>query len=253
MKIINALILLLIVVLAAPLTGAAQDLCAVSESTPATVTAAWLKEHAGHEKLVLIHIGNKQEYDEGHIRGAVYLGSREISTSMEEDPLSLQLPSDEKLKQVFESAGVSNDSRIILYWGKDWVTPTTRFYFTLDVMGLKNNVSILDGGMPAWTAAGGDLTRDVPQPAKGTLSFKTDRSKVAMAGWLSPNLKSGDVAIIDARDERFYDGSAVGGHPRGGHLPGSKNIPYTAIVDENNRLKDDASLKKLFADAGVEP
>ncbi|REJ77518.1 MAG: sulfurtransferase [Acidobacteria bacterium] len=231
----------------------AQDACAVTEDTPATVTAEWLAEHIGHQKLVLIHIGQKQEYDEGHIPGAVYMSNRDVSTTPEESPLSLQLPTDTKLKEVFEKAGVSNNSRIVLYWGKDWVSPTTRIYFTLDAMGLKNNVSILDGGMPAWTAAGNKLSKDVPQPAKGDLSFATDRERVAMADWLSANLNKDDVKIIDSRDERFYDGSAVGGHPRGGHLPGSKNIPYNSIVDEENRLKDDETLRKMFEGAGVRP
>ncbi|HUF03007.1 MAG TPA: rhodanese-like domain-containing protein [Aridibacter sp.] len=246
-------LLFLMLILAASLPATAQDLCAVTETTPATVTSEWLSEHVGHDKLVLIHVGNPQEYGEGHIPGAVLMANRDVSTTPEESPLSLQLPSDGKLKDAFEKAGVSNDSRIILYWGKDWVTPTTRIYFTLDAMGLKNNVSILDGGMPAWIAAGGSLSKGVPQPARGSLSFTTDRSKLAMADWLSSNLENDDVRIIDARDTRFYDGTAVGGHPRGGHLPGAKNIPFNSIVDDNNRFKDEATLRKMFADAGVEP
>ncbi|QQS40898.1 MAG: sulfurtransferase [Acidobacteriota bacterium] len=247
----SLLFLMLAFVLSIP--AAAQDLCAVTEMTPPTVTAEWLSEHVGHEKLVLIHIGQKPEYDEGHIPGAVYMASRDISTTPEESDLSLQLPSDERLKETFERAGVSNDSRIILYWGKDWVTPTTRYYFTLDAMGLKNNVSILDGGMPAWVASGGSLSMEIPSPERGSLSFTTDRSKVAMADWLNSNLKKDDVRVVDARDARFYDGTSVGGHPRAGHIPGSKNIPFSSIVDENNRFKDEATLRKMFAEAGVEP
>lgn len=230
-----------------------QESCAVSEKTPPTVTAEWLKQHIGHKNLVLIHIGNKDEYGDGHIPGAVYMSNRAVSTTPDESNLSLQLPSDEKLRDVFERVGVSNDSRIILYWGKDWVTPTTRVYFTLDVMGMKDNVSILDGGMPAWAAAGGKLTKDVPSPDRGSLSFTSDRDKVAKVDWLAARLKSDDIKIIDSRDARFYDGSAVGGHPRGGHLPGSKNIPYSTIVDSGNKLKSESEIRKLFTDAGVKP
>ncbi|MCO6510641.1 MAG: sulfurtransferase [Aridibacter famidurans] len=247
------LTLFLMLSLALSVPSAAQDLCAVTETTPATVTAEWLNEHVGHDKMVLIHVGSPQEYADGHIPGAVLMGNREVSTTPDESPLSLQLPSDDRLRETFEKAGVSNDSRIIVYWGKDWVTSATRIYFTLDAMGLKNNVSILDGGMPAWVSSGGSLSKEVPSPARGSLSFTTDRNKVAMADWLNSNLKSEDVRVIDARDSRFYDGTSVGGHPRAGHIPGSKNIPFNSIVDENNRFKDEATLRKLFTDAGVEP
>ncbi len=246
-------ILLLLLLALGAAAGNAQDSSAVSGSTPAIVTAEWLAEHINDQKLVILNIGPKEEYDAGHIPGALYLSNRSVSTTPDESPLSLQLPSDEKLKETFEAAGVSNDTRIILYAGGEWVTPTTRVYFTLDVMGLKSNTSILDGGLPAWTAAGNELSKDVPAPKRGSLAFKIDRSKVAEMGWLASNLGKDNVKIIDARDARFYDGTAVGGYPRGGHLPGSKNIPYTTLVDEKDKLKDDAALRKMFEEAGVRP
>lgn len=246
--IISAVILVM-----ASVSAQAQETCAVTESTPPIVSADWLARHIGHKNLVILHIGQEEEYTEGHIPGAQYISSRAVSTTPEENELSLQVPSDEKLKDVFESLGVSNDTRVILYYGKDWVTPTTRIYFTLDLMGLKNNTSILDGGMPAWVTAGNKLTKDVPAPARGSLNFTSNRDLVAMADWLSSNLNNDGVKIIDARNERFYDGSSVGGHPRGGHLPGARNIPYTSIVDENNRFKDEATLRQMFTDAGVKP
>ena len=235
------------------LSAQAQDSCAVTENTPPIVKAEWLKEHIGHKNLVLLHIGNRAEYDAGHIPGALFIASGDVSLSQDESPLSLQLAGDAKLKETFESRGISNDSRIILYYGKDWITPTTRIYFTLDAMGFKNNTSILDGGMPAWTAAGGMLSADVPNPPRGSLSFSTNRDAVATADWLSSNLANDSVKIIDARDPRFYDGSAVGGQPRGGHIPGAENIPYSTIVDDNNFFKSQADLKKLFEAAGVKP
>jgi thiosulfate/3-mercaptopyruvate sulfurtransferase len=71
------------------------------------------------------------------------------------------LPSAERLKTTLEKFGISNDSRIILYFGKDWFSPTSRVYYTLDVFGLSENTSLLDGGMPHGRGRGG-LSSELP-------------------------------------------------------------------------------------------
>lgn len=246
-KIICVLILLLIPI------EARQQACAITEDTPMTVSVKWLEEHLNHKNLVLLHIGQKDEYDAGHIPGAQFIAMRDISTTPEESDLALQLPSAEKLKAAFEKFGISNDSRIILYFGKDWVSPTTRVYFTLDYAGLSNNTSILDGGMPAWTAEGKPLSKDVPTPRQGSLKIAVNDNLVAKADWLKSNLGKDAVKIIDARAPEFYDGSSAGNMPRAGRIPSAKNIPFSSIADDKNKIKDEATLRKMFADAGVKP
>ncbi len=231
----------------------AQEACAITEDTPPVVSAEWLAEHINHKNLVLLHIGNKEEYDAGHIPNAQYISLSDIAKSSEETDLRLQIPSADKLKTTFEKFGIGNDSRIILYFGKDWITPTTRVYFTLDYLGLKKNTSILDGGMPAWTALGKALTKDVPTVKPGNLKVASNDEFVAKADWINSKLKDASVKIIDARTPNFYDGSTAGNYPRPGHIAGAKNIPFSSIVDENNKFKTEADLKKLFTDAGVQP
>src|SRR5687767_5735216 len=141
--IIFSLILLLIP------TEARQQACAVSEETlasldaPMKVSGKWLEKNLNNPKLVLLHVGVKEEYDAGHIPGAQYISLQDISTTAEESDLALQLPSAEKLKAVFERFGISNDSRIVVYFGKDWISPTTRVFYTLDYAGLGKDTSIL--------------------------------------------------------------------------------------------------------------
>jgi thiosulfate/3-mercaptopyruvate sulfurtransferase len=231
----------------------AQETCAITEDTPPTVSAEWLNEHINHKNLVLLHIGDKAEYDAGHIPGAMYISSQDISIPREESELALQLPTAETLKTTFEKFGISNDSRIILYFGKDWVTSTTRVYFTLDYLGLKKNTSILDGGMPTWTAAGKSITKDIPTAKQGNLKVVSNDEFVAKADWLNTKLKDSSVKIIDARTPGYYDGSNAGGYSRPGHIQGAKSIPFSEIVSEDNKLKDEATLRKMFTDAGVKP
>jgi thiosulfate/3-mercaptopyruvate sulfurtransferase len=231
----------------------AQETCAITEDTPMTVTAEWLSEHIDHKNLVLLHIGDKKEYDAGHIPNARYISTRDISLPHREGGLALQLPSAEALKTTFEKYGISNDSRIILYFGKDWVTPTTRVYFTLDYLGLRKNTSLLDGGMAAWVASGNTLSKDVPTLKPGSLKVASNDELVAKSDWINSKLNDSSVKIIDARTPDFYDGSRAGGYPRPGHIQGAKNIPFSSLVDEDLKFKNQAILRKMFTDAGVKP
>lgn len=229
--------------------------CAQSLPTaaPMIVAVDWLEKNISDPKLVLLHIGQRAEYDAGHIPGAVYVSLQDISAPTVTDGLSLELPTAEQLTPVLEKFGISNDSRIVLYFGKDWVSPTTRVYYTLDAFGLGGNTSVLDGGMPAWTATGKTLSKDMPVKKSGSLTLEKNSRLVVQADWLKANLKKDHVKVIDARDTVFYDGSNPGNMPRAGHIAGARNIPFSTITDANNKLNDDAALRKIFADAGVKP
>lgn len=248
-------ILSLLILLFIPIDSRQQVSCAVTpdEPAPMTVTVDWLEKNLSDPNLVLLHIGVKEEYDAGHIPGAAYITLDDIAASREESDLALQLPTAEKIKAALEKYGVSNNSRIVLYFGKDWVSPTTRVYFTLDVFGLGNNTSILDGGMPAWTAAGKTLNKDVPSRKPGTLKVSANNSLVAQADWVKANLKKENVKVIDSRNTEFYTGASAGNQPRAGHIPGAKNIPFNSFTDAGSRFKDKVAWGKLFADAGVKP
>lgn len=229
--------------------------CAQTPATtdPLVVTAEWLKDNISNPKLVLLHVGQKPEYDAGHIPGASYVTLQDVSAPQDPDGLSLQLPTVDQLKPALEKFGISNDSRIVIYFGKDWVSPATRVYYTLDVFGLGNNASILDGGMPTWVAAGNPLSKDVPAPRTGSLEIAKNEKLVASADWVKANLKKDNVKIIDARSPNFYDGSSAGNQPRAGHVAGAKNIPFNSLGDDSNKFKADATIRKLFTDAGVRP
>lgn len=220
---------------------------------PMTVSADWLKANVNDPKLVLLHVGQRPEYDAGHIAGAVYVSLTDISAPQVTDGLALELPSAEQLKATLEKYGISNDSRIILYFGKDWFSPTSRVYYTLDVFGLSENTSLLDGGMPAWVAAGGALSKDVPNPRVGSIKIARNDKLVANADWLKSNLKKDGIKVIDSRTPNFYDGSSAGGMPRAGHIAGARNVPFNSVTNSDLKLKSDDELRKLFAEAGVKP
>ena len=214
------------------------------------VSTAWLAQHLNDNSLVLLQVGDKDEYTAAHIPGAQFIALADISTPRGEG-LALELPAVSQLKTTFEKLGISDKSRIVVYFGKDWVTPTTRVFFTLDYLGLGDRAAILDGGLPAWRAAGGAVTSEVHIPAMGKFTPHPNPKLVVDAGWVSANLNKPGVMILDARASKFYTGEEVGRMPRGGHIPGAKNIPFDSVVEDSNKFKSVETLGQLFNTAGV--
>lgn len=206
--------------------------------------------------LVLLHVGDRAEYDANHIPGAQYIELAQIAAPRSNDPdaLSLELPDAGRLRETLQSFGISDDSRIVVYYGNDWVTPATRVILTLTWAGLGERVSLLDGGMQAWQTAGHPLTAEKPEPRAGRLSTLHTQPVVVTAAQVREHLNDDGYAIIDARARRFYEGAyETRNDERPGHIAGAHSLPFTEVVDEALRMKDTAALRALFREAGVEP
>ena len=215
------------------------------------VSTDWLAKHLNDDSLVLLQVGEKQEYLAGHIPGAQLIALADISTPRGQG-LVLELPPVDQLKATFEKLGVTDKSRIVVYFGKDWVTPTARVFFTLDYLGFGDHTSILDGGLPAWRAENKPVTADLREPKPGHFTPHPNTKLVVDAAWVSANLNKPGVMILDARAQKFYTGAEVGQMPRGGHIPSAKNIPFSSLVeDPTNKFKSAAALRELFSTAGV--
>ena len=215
------------------------------------VTTEWLGKHLHDNSLVLLQVGDRKEYDAAHIPGAQFIQTADISTPRGQG-LTLELPPVEQLKATFEKLGISNNSRIIVYFSKDWVSPTSRVYFTLDYLGLGDRTSILDGGLPAWVAEKRPVTTEVIAPKPGRFTPRPNPKLVVDAAWVSANLNQPNVAILDARNSEFYTGAQAGNMPRAGRIPRARNIPFGSLVeDSSNKFKSPKALHQLFANAEV--
>jgi thiosulfate/3-mercaptopyruvate sulfurtransferase len=220
------------------------------------VDAAWLKAHLADPDLVLLHVGDKAEYEAAHIAGARFVSQQDISISDHSGKgLMLEMPAAEDLRHRLEGLGISDASRVVVYYGKDWVSPSTRVMFTLDYAGLGARSSLLDGGQEAWIRAGGAVTKEATAAKTGTLSALKLRPIVVDAATVKARLGTAGVAVVDGRDAAFYDGVETGGahgqQHRTGHIRGALSIPFTSITDDRLFIKSDAELAAIFAKAGV--
>ena len=222
------------------------------------VDTTWLAEHIDHADLVLLHVGEADEYAEGHIVGARLVSLDDISLSEHTDVgLMLEMPNADDLLERLQALGISDDSQIAVYYGNDWVSPATRVVFTLQHAGLGDRTRLLDGGMPAWVRSGGSLTKDTTTPRPGKLSPLDMQWLVVDAAYVRANLALPGIAIVDGRAAVYYDGIETGGAhgqvDKTGHIQGARSIPFTEITDAQLRLRSQEELRILFTQAGVQP
>jgi len=221
------------------------------------VDAAWLQKHIGDANLVLLHLGNRAGYDRQHIPGARFIAMGDLAAPEDAGSMDhgqrphLELPPPAAARAKLESLGISDDSRIVVYYSTDWVSPTTRIAFTLDWIGLGARTSVLDGGMQEWQRRGGAVTAEPTAIKPGKLSAKPVKSPVVDYNFVRANLETPDIAIIDARDRRFYEGNDDSARP--GRIPGAGSLPFTTLTDDALLFKAPQELEKLFQQAGYKP
>ena len=218
------------------------------------VSTAWLAEHLKDPDLVLLHVGDRAEYDREHLPGARFVSLRDVSVSSDdhERGLMLEMPSPDTLRARLERLGISDRSRVVVYYGNDWVSPATRVVFTLDYAGLGARTALLDGGMQAWKAESRPVTAERTTFAAGRLAPLRIHPIVVDAAWVKGRLGTPGFHLIDGRAAVYYDGVEEAG-PRRGHIAGARNVPFTAVTDDRLRLRSAAELEALFRDAGVGP
>jgi thiosulfate/3-mercaptopyruvate sulfurtransferase len=226
---------------------------APADDVPLFVPTSWLADHLDDPALVLLQVGEESEYAAGHIPGARFVQMGELSAPRG-GALALEMPTPERMDSVLEAKGISDDSKVVVYMGKDWVTPAARVVLALEWAGLGGRVGVLEGGLPAWRAGGGAVTTELPEVARGSVTVRPRPELLAAAEAVREGIGNPKVAIIDARDAGFYLDTIDNHMPRGGHITGARSIPYTSLTNEaGDRLKSVAELRRIFRAAGAAP
>jgi len=224
------------------------------------VSTAWLAQHLNDPKIVILQVSrDRTAYDAGHIPGARFLALSEIVVTR--DGILNELPPAATLKSVFERAGVSDDSRVILY-GDASVLPATRAYFTLDYLG-HDAAALLDGGLPKWKSESRTLDKAAPDVKEGRLTLRprpavvVEVNAVKDLSFAATNAPGTSPVILDARTSGEFNGAPAPNAeiPRPGHIPGAANVYWMQgqAGKDDMSLLPEASLRKLYESAGVTP
>lgn len=217
------------------------------------VTPAWLAAHLHDANLVVLQVAgmNGQEsYDAGHIPGAHVLDYDAVRAVPKDDTAMATR------RQMLESAGISDNSRVVLYSSDDYFAPATRTLLVMNYVGLQH-VQLLDGGLKGWTASGGTLSKEAPLPRKGSLSPLTQHPALIVdADFVKAHQAAAGFAIVDARNREFYTGEKESGprdHRVNGHIPGALNAPFSDFATSEGDLKSPSEIAAVFQKAGVKP
>lgn len=216
------------------------------------VSHQWLAARTGDPGVVVLHVGSDPaEYERGHLPGARFLRVGAILT--ERDGNVNELPPLAQLDSVFESVGVSDGSRVVVYGAP---LAAARAFFTLDYLGHGDRTALLDGGLAGWKDAGLPLSTEVPQVTRASFTPRPVPERVVDAEWIRRRLGDPVVALVDARPEAQFTGAVPGdGISRGGHIPGAGNAYWERMLHSTQHpvLHDPESLRTMFRAAGVEP
>jgi thiosulfate/3-mercaptopyruvate sulfurtransferase len=196
------------------------------------------------------HRDARGEYLAGHIPGAVFFDIDDIADKT--SGLPHMLPDEGSFAAAAGALGISEADTIVVYDGAGLFS-APRVWWTFRAFGA-GDVRILDGGLPAWRAAGYPLEAGEPRVAAAAFKARPPAAAVADLAGVQDALRSGSATIVDARPAARFAGEAPEPRPglRSGHMPGAKNLPFDRLVDAAGRLRPPDDLRRLFEEAGVD-
>lgn len=214
----------------------------VRAQQPILVNPQWLNEHKNDPNLVILQVNFLQaEYDKEHIAGARFLWPHWLAPNTPQ--ANYNAPDPDEAQKLLRNLGISQSSNVVICHVRNEVSPSARMFLTLEHLGLRGQISFLNGGLEAWKKDGFPVTKETPVVKKGNFKV-TQNGLLVDKEYVLKTLQSTNV-VVDARMQRFYDGEATG-NPRDGHITGAKNIPYTELVDASNMFKPVDQLQMYF-------
>ena len=189
-------------------------------------------------------------YEAAHLPGAVFADLLEDFSDPDAD-FMFTLPSPDRIERVAGALGIGDDTHVVAYT-QDLPTFAPRLWWLMRYYGF-DTVSVLNGGLAAWRAAGLPVT-DEPTPPPTPRPFRARpqerllarRDDVAAVGQT-------DTCLVHALSEAEFRGDGLPVNVRAGHIPGSINVPWYSVIDQSTgRYKTQDELVRHFAEAGVE-
>jgi thiosulfate/3-mercaptopyruvate sulfurtransferase len=236
----------LVVLLAQPSIGPAREFEYFNPQR--LVETGWLKENLSRSHLRIIDFGRSiEDYKTGHIPGALFVDRGLITTKIGKVPGMLTYV--EKVVDVLENAGISNDNTVVIYdgFGGLWAS---RLFWALDYLG-HEDVRLLNGGWNKWLNEGRNISKDVSIKPKGIFVPRIHPERLATKDWILENLKNAQVKILDVRSPLEYRGENVRSN-RGGHIPDAVNINWIKnLTDDDKVFLPSNELRTLYEESGI--
>lgn len=222
------------------------------------VSTDWLAARLGDPDLAIVdgswHLPTlkrdaRQEYLAAHIPGAAFFDIDAVADTTV--PLPHMLPTADAFAAAVGALGIDDRQRIVVY-DTPGLSSAPRVWWTFRIMGA-GDVVILDGGLTKWQAEGRPVEAGEAIRPPRRFNARLDTAAVCNLDQVRDNVAAGTFQFVDARSRERFRGEAAEPRPgvRSGRVPGSMNLPYADLVADG-RLKAPESVRRAFADAGVD-
>ena len=224
------------------------------------VSTEWLAEHADAPDVRIVDASwhmpatnrdPRAEYDAEHIPGTIFFDIDEIADT--DNPLPHMVPSPEKFSSRMRKLGLGDGNRIVIYDTIGNVS-AARAWWLLRLFG-HQDVAILDGGLPKWKAEGRPVDDMPVKPAERHFTSRINSFLLREKDQVARNVDQNREQILDARSAGRFEGTEPEPREglRGGHIPGSKNLPFTNLLNEGDgTFRKAEELNAAFNSAGID-
>ena len=219
------------------------------------VSIDWVAEHGSDDNVRLVEVDvDTASYDQGHIDGAVGWNWQ----SQLQETISRNLVGKEGMEQLLGSAGIDNNTTVILYgdnnnWFAAWAFWQMKYYG-------HDDVKLMNGGRSKWEAEGKPLTTAVANPGTKPYTAKNPNEDIrAYRDQVLSKVGVGSISLVDVRAPAEYRGELLApenlpqeGSQRGGHIPSAANVPWGQAVAEDGTFKSADELQSLYGGKGID-
>jgi thiosulfate/3-mercaptopyruvate sulfurtransferase len=229
---------------------------AAAASVTPLVSPAWLNEQRSDPAIVVLDIrsaidgGGPEAYAKGHIPGAVHSDYDKAGWRVTRNGVPFMVPTVAQLEKLIGETGIDEDSHVVIVPAGVHATDfgsAARVYWTLKAAG-HDAVSILDGGLAAWTAQGYPVETGVNPPSPKIFTVTLNERLLAVESEVEAVSRSGEGAtLLDARPATFFAGKVKAPAAKAyGHIPGAINLDSATFYDSaTNRLRPKAELAAI--------
>ncbi len=192
----------------------------------------------------------KAEYAAAHIPRAVFFDIDDLSD--ETSPYPHMLAAAPKFASRMRKLGLGDGNLIVVYDGAG-IYSAARAWWMLRAMG-HEEVAVLDGGFPKWKREGRSIEDMITAPYPRHFTPRANNAILRSFEQMKANLATHAEQVIDARGAARFSAKEPEPRPgvRGGHIPGSTNIPYTEFTNADGTLRSPADLAMIFAERGID-
>lgn len=211
----------------------------LQDDTLRIVDASWHLPATGRDA--------RAEFETGHIPGAVFF---DIDEHSGDSHLPHMMPTAERFASAAGRLGLSDKHKIVVY-DSYGLFSAARVWWMFRYFGAQH-VYVLNGGLPAWRNSGLVIESGPVNPTAVDFEVKDSAYTIASSDDVLQASRSGDTLILDARSQARFQAveKEVREGLRSGHVPGSKNLPFSELTT-NGYLKSDDELSVLLSERGV--